>query len=180
MSDPSRRALTVTEARDAALAMILVRRGAAADTSRALQARFGVGLPAPGRLIVAGADVVLWQGPDRFLAVRESGGGGLARELTPVLAGVAHVVDASSARVILTVTGEGVADALSRLLPIDLHPRVFVAGSVALTIAGHIDVQVWCQDDAEAFRIACTSSLARSFRRQLAEAGIGEMQHERG
>jgi sarcosine oxidase subunit gamma len=170
VSDPG--AVSAIEVRDAAFATILLRRGAAGDASRALQARYGVSLPAPGRLETGDGIAVVWQGPDRFLAVR----GGEERELNSALQsaldGLAHIVDSSSSRVILTVTGGGTRDALAKLLPIDLHPREFPPGSVALTVAGHIDVQVWRQDASHDFHIACARSLAASLRRLLAEAGI--------
>ena len=45
---------------------------------------------------------------------------------------------------------------------IDLHPRAFKPGDVALTIAAHIGVQLWQVDEAPTYEIAVPRSLARS------------------
>jgi methylglutamate dehydrogenase subunit D len=158
-SDP---AVTVATCQDAALAVILVRRGKAAEASQALQARCGLALPPPGRLSVTETGTVLWNGPDRFLVVRQAGGPRLAAQLGAALDGLAYVAEASSSRALLSVTGDAAAERLNRLLAIDLHPRAFAVGSVALTIAAHVPVQIWRPDDAS-FWLACPSSLAASF-----------------
>ena len=172
MPDASRSAPTITACPEAGLASILLRRGAAAAVSRAFQAQCRLDLPLPGRLTTAAGTALLWNGPDHFLAVLDSREAGFARELAVLLDGLAYVVEASSSRVVLSVAGDGAVEALNRLLPIDLQARVFSPGSVALTMAGHIAVQVW-RPDPNSFRIACPSSLAVSFRRQLVLAGFG-------
>ncbi|HET8997069.1 MAG TPA: sarcosine oxidase subunit gamma family protein [Acetobacteraceae bacterium] len=173
MSDVrSRLALTVCES--VSLAMILLRRGTASAASSALQARCGFALPQPGRLTSASATQVLWSGPDRFLAVRDDPRTGLAAELTAALGDLAHVVEASSSRTVFEVAGSGAAEALNRVLPIDLHPRAFPAGSVALTSAAHMAVQLWRPGDDAVFRLACSSSFAASLRHHLAAAGFGD------
>lgn len=172
MPDPSRSPPTVTACPNVGLASILLRRGAVAAASRALQVQRQLTLPSPGRLTTAAGTTLLWTGPDRFLAVRDAGESGFARELAALLDGLAYVVEASSSRAVLSVAGDGAAEALNRLLPIDLHARVFNPGSVALTMASHIAVQVW-RPDPDSFRVACPSTLAASFRRQLSLAGLG-------
>jgi heterotetrameric sarcosine oxidase gamma subunit len=155
--------LAIAEQDGLSLAMILVRRGATQSVIRTLR------LPSPGRLVRAGAMTLLWHGPDRFLAARQGCmGSELAAELSGLLADAAYVVDASASRVVLSVSGPGAAEALRKLLPIDLHPRVFSPGSVALTCAAHIDVTVWRESDQPLFGLACASSYAESFRRRLA------------
>lgn len=161
MSEPG--GLSIIEWRDAALAILVLRRGAAGAASQMLAAQVGLALPAAGRFTAHDGLTVLWSGPDRFLAVQErSAGAGLAVALDRVLRDLAHVVEASSSRRVFSLAGGAAADALARLLPIDLHPRAFPAGSVALTMAGHIDVAVW-RDEA-GFRLACASSFAASLR----------------
>lgn len=160
--------LAITEHAEMSLAMVLVRRGARAMLAGAVQEHLGLALPAPGRLTEAGGVTLLWHGPDRFLAVRDGAGSGLAQTLETALAGAAHVVEASASRVVATVAGDRAIDALGKLLPIDLHKRVFTPGSVALTRAAHIDVTVWRAGDAAAFGLACPASYADSFRHHLA------------
>ena len=172
MSDvPSRLTLMVCE--NLSLAMILLRRGSADAVSRVLLRHRGIELPSHGRLSAAPDVSVLWSGPDRFLAVREAPDPQPLMELGTALDGLAYVVEASNSRLVLQVAGCGAAEALNRLLPIDLHPRAFTPGSVALTSAGHIAVQVWRDGNAPAFRLACGSSFGASLRRQLEEAGFG-------
>lgn len=168
MPEPNPQALSVTACEQASLAVILLRRGKAAEATRALQAQRGLDLPLPGRMSAGGGDALLWNGPDRFLAVCEAGNQGLARELGGVLDGLAYVAEASSSRSVLTVSGEWAAEMLNRLVPVDLHPRGFPLGSVALTIAARIPLLIW-RRDAGSFRLACPSSLAASFQRRLAE-----------
>lgn len=167
MAEPDPNALTVTVVQHAAIAMLLVRRGMAAETSRVLREHCGVDLPLPGRQSISGNDALLWSGPDRFLVVRDAGDGESAGELGAKLQGLAYVADVSSSRTVLNVSGASAAEHLSRTLPIDLHPRAFPPGSVAMTLAAHIPVQVW-RPDAYSFRLAVASSLAASFQRQLA------------
>lgn len=162
MPDISHPAVTVGTCQDAALAMILVRRGKAEAASHALQVQCGLELPPPGRLSMAETGTVLWNGPDRFLVVRQAGGARLAEQLGAVLDGLAYVAEASSSRAVMCVTGDAAAEWLNRLLAIDLHPRAFAVGSVALTIAAHVPIQIWRPDDAS-FWLACPSSLAASF-----------------
>lgn len=170
MSDlPSQPTLTVCD--HLSLAMILLRRGAAEAASRAVQAHCGVTLPQPGRLSAAQGLALLWSGPDRFLIVRE--GPDPQLEVDAVLQGLGYVVEASSSRLVLEASGCGAAEALNRVVPIDLHPRIFTPGSVALTSAGHIAVQIWRTAAAPVFRLACGASFGSSLRQQLAHAGFG-------
>jgi methylglutamate dehydrogenase subunit D len=154
--------LAIAEHDDLALAMILVRRNAATAAAQALD------LPSPGRLTSAGVATLLWHGPGRFLALRRGIASELAAELSGMLSGAAYVIDASASRVVLSVSGVRAQEGLSKLLPIDLHPRVFTSGSVALTCAAHIDVTIWREANQPSFGLACARSYAESFRRRLA------------
>ena len=51
---------------------------------------------------------------------------------------------------------------LAKGIAIDLHPRAFKPGDVALTIAAHIGVQLWQVDEAPTYEIAVPRSLAKS------------------
>jgi sarcosine oxidase subunit gamma len=160
--------LVIAEHANLSLAMVIVRRVARAAAEHAMRDRIGLELPPPGRLTGSGATMLLWHGPDRILAVRNGTEPKIAPELDVALAGTAHVVEASASRLVMTVSGADAAEALSRHLPIDLHPRLFTPGSVALTRVAHIDVLVWRTADAASFGLACASSYGESFRRVLA------------
>lgn len=172
MSDLAPVLPVVTTYPDAAVAHILLRQGASGAAAAALSAWRGLDLPPAGHLSAAASACLLWVGPDRFVAVRERGGDGLAHELAAALDGLAYVVEASSSRAVVGLAGEGVTEALGRILPIDLHPRVFTAGCVAATVAAHVPVLVW-RPAVESLRLACPSSLATCLRRQLVLAGFG-------
>jgi sarcosine oxidase subunit gamma len=159
--------VTLTACAKLALALILVRRGRSEAAARGLHDTLGLALPQPGRLGAAGADTVLWCGPDRFLALRE--GDDIAAPCRTALGDAAHVLDASGSRLVFQVAGGAAAEALGRLLPIDLHPRVFTPGSVAATLAAHIDVLVWRPAEAPSFRLACPASYGASLYRALSQ-----------
>jgi len=58
------------------------------------------------------------------------------------------VVDQSDARTLLRLRGPRLMDTLAKGLEIDLHPRAFPAGSVALTALSHVPVVVWKRREA--------------------------------
>ena len=149
--------LAIQEHAEFSLATILIARGAVCTLE----------LPEPGRLTTSGALTLLWHGPRRFLAMRDGARPKLPDGLRAKLGGSAHVADASASHLVVTVSGTRAAEALGKLLPIDLHPRVFTPGSVALTRAAHIDVAIWRAADAS-FGLACPSSYAENFRHHLA------------
>ncbi len=58
-------------------------------------------------------------------------------------------------------------------MPIDLHPRVFAPGSVAITHASHIGIMVWQLDGVPTYEIAVFRSFAQSLADWLAaSAGL--------
>jgi sarcosine oxidase subunit gamma len=56
-------------------------------------------------------------------------------------------------------------------LAIDLHPRAFTPGDTALTLAGHIGVQIWQLDDTPSYEIAVARGYAGSLIGWLLPAG---------
>jgi sarcosine oxidase subunit gamma len=111
---------------------------------------------------VAGA-MFLWAGPGAWLAVSEDAG--LEASITRVVGGRAAVTDQSDGRVIFRVTAPRAA--LQKLVQIDLHESVFAPNSTALTLAGHIPVQIWQMDGA--FEFCCFRSFAESLYHSLVE-----------
>jgi sarcosine oxidase subunit gamma len=59
-------------------------------------------------------------------------------------------------------------------VPVDLHPRIFRSGDVAVTVAAHIGAMLWRLDDdlngQAVFEIAVYRSLAESFWAALSES----------
>ncbi len=133
-----------------------------------LSAALGVALPRQPRLLTADGVTWLWSGNDSWLALADDAA--LAGRLATAAQNLAAVADQSHGRVILRLAGPGAADLLARLVPIDLDPQAFPPDATALTLAGHIGVQLW-RDDAGGFALACFTSFAQALADALAEAG---------
>ena len=91
---------------DLALASFCAAKGKREALVAAIQDKYGIALPStPMR--VEGKDIALmWSGPDQWMAVAERAGGrDLERELKPLLAGLAAVVDQTDARAIARISG---------------------------------------------------------------------------
>jgi methylglutamate dehydrogenase subunit D len=139
------------------------------DGLERLQTALGVVLPATPRRVTADGIIFLWSGPASWLAVAGTDDLGFESYITEVAKGFASVTDQSDGRVIFRVHGAHARDALAKLVPIDLHPRVFAPDATALTLAGHITVQLWQADDG-AYELACFRSFAEALYGALVEA----------
>jgi sarcosine oxidase subunit gamma len=102
-------------------------------------------------------------GPGTWLALGEGSAGSFASDLRDGLAGIAAVSDQSSGYVIHRLAGPGARTILQRGAAIDLHPAVFVPGSVATTVIAHMGVVLWQVDDAPTYDVALFRSFAGSF-----------------
>ncbi|AQS83813.1 MAG: sarcosine oxidase subunit gamma family protein [Acetobacter aceti] len=124
---------------------------------------FGVILPDQPRAVASadGGCSFLWSGPSQWLAVAEEGAGLLSR-LREVCGDVCALTSQSDSRSIMKLSGPGVREAMSRLVPIDLHPTVFGKDHVASTLAGHIPVIMWQTDDAPTYLFFVFRSFAAS------------------
>ncbi len=122
-------------------------------------------LPLPGRTLRADGVLYLWSGRASWLALADGDDTDFSETLARRLCGLAAVTDQSDGRAMLRVQGPSARDALAKLLPIDLHPAVFAMDATALTLAGHISVQIWRRAE-NAFELACF----RSFAEDLLEA----------
>jgi sarcosine oxidase subunit gamma len=156
------------------LATVLARKGSSQTLAQRARERFGIDLPTAPTLSAASGVAFAGTGPGAWLAMADRGGNGFAAKLMTDLDGVASVSDQSDGYVLIRLTGARVRDALSKLVPIDLHPRAFKAGDVASTVASHIGVTLWRPADgpdaAHVFEVALFRSLARSFWHALADA----------
>ncbi len=145
----------------------------------AIRAAYGTDLPA-GNGRVEGSDIAfVWAGPGQWLAIAERGAGrDLEVELKGKLAGIASVVDQSDGRVIVRLAGPLARDVLAKGVPIDLHPRAFKPGSVAITHASHIGVILWQLDEAPTYEAAMFRSYADSFAHWLFESAAEYASHQ--
>lgn len=138
----------------------------------AIGARYGVELPTESGRWAQGRDIAfLWSGPGQWLAVAERGRDrDLEQELRAVVGDVASVVDQSDGRVVVRLGGQSARDVLAKGVPIDLHPRAFRPGDVAITHASHIGIILWQLDDAPTYEVALFRSYGQSFAHWLDEA----------
>lgn len=133
-----------------------------ADAARDALDGIGLGVPEPRRWTEAGEWRAFWIGPERWLVLGPA-------DAAQVLAGPA-TVDQSDARAMLRLGGERARDLLARLVAVDVHPRAFGPGDVAVTQAGHLGCIVWQIDAAPSFGLAVARSYAGSLAHWLIEA----------
>jgi heterotetrameric sarcosine oxidase gamma subunit len=123
-------------------------------------------LPERSQRFEAGDVSIAQTGPAAWLAIKRDGGNGFAASLKSTLAGNASVSDQSDAYVVHTIAGLKVRSALEKVVPIDMHGRVFPVGRVARTVAAQVSIVLWLLPDdsgSPAFGIAVPRSLAGSF-----------------
>lgn len=156
--------LTAVPREDLTMASLAASRGQTDALAAILRDAYGLVLPQrPGRAEGRGIAVV-WTGPDRWLAMAENTGNrDLERELKPLLAGLASVVDQSDGRVVVRLSGARARDVLAKGVPIDLHPRAFRPGDAAVTHASHIGIILWQRDAHPTYELALPRSYAESF-----------------
>lgn len=157
---------------DLAVAGIAAFADKAGEVAARLNARFGIALPDRAHQVTGQGGVVLqWAGPGQWLVMAPSEMvADLEADVADVLAGVAAVVDHTDSRAILRVSGPSARDVLAKLVVIDLHPRSFTTGDVAITHAAHVGITIVLVDDRPTFEISMFRSFADSFAHALAEA----------
>lgn len=124
-----------------------------------LEIAFGLRPPARPEVVAGSGATFVWSGPGTWLVASEQADlpTRLARE-----AGVdGSVVDATGSRALLRLSGPRVRDALAKGCPVDLHPRAFPEGAVAMTVIAHVGVQLW-RLDGDGFLLAVPRSYAGS------------------
>lgn len=157
------------------LTMVGLRAQAGSDTAQRLAAVTG-GLPAGvGAVDSSGDTSVLWLGPGEFLVVapteaHESLGGGLIPALRDALCdGAGQVVDLSANRTTFELSGPRARAVLEKGCSLDLHPRVFKAGTAYSTEIANIPAILW-KTGEDSFRIFPRASFAEFLGRWLLDA----------
>jgi sarcosine oxidase subunit gamma len=139
--------------------------GKTADLNTAL----GVTLPLTPRRITADSVDYLWSGPDSWLAMADD------QALAACIAAAAPyaaITEQSDGKVIFRVTGPHARENLAKLIPIDLQEDEFPPDATALTLAGHLSVQIWREDNG--FYLACFRSFAKALYESLVHAAGAE------
>ncbi|MFC4308818.1 sarcosine oxidase subunit gamma [Steroidobacter flavus] len=168
------RGVVVQERDEMGLASVLARRGHHDSLMKQVRERFGIDLPPGPRRSAAGDCAFIASGPGAWFATVEGAGNGFVTSLTDALGEYAAIADQSDGQAVLRVSGPKAREALCKLVPIDLHPRIFRSGDVSVTAAAHIGATLWRLDDDPSghavFEIAVFRSLAESFWTALSES----------
>lgn len=163
--------VSVCEVRHAGIASVAAARGQSSSLAIRMREDFRIELPTVPRRIANGQTSAIWVGPDRWLIMRAAAtSDDVARSLASSLAGLGTVVDLGHAVALLRVSGVRARDTLAKGVPIDLHPRAFQTGHVALTSVSNIAVQLWQTGEEPTYEIAVPRSCAQSFLAWLAHS----------
>jgi sarcosine oxidase subunit gamma len=165
---PTPAGVVVRERVGLGLAAVEPRRGRAAELIARVEASYGLSPPRSLRRAAAGGIAFLGVGPDRWLAVSESGAD-FVGELERALDGVASVIAQTDGLAVLRIAGPRVRDTFAKGLSIDLHPRAFARDDVASSILAHIAVTIWRTDESS-YDVALPRSFASDFWHWLAES----------
>ena len=161
---PATVGVTMTERSGLDIVTVAAHRGQDVAVAAAVRDAFGLELPATPRRIGDGRLAFLWAGDARWTAVSEAGDDRLETMLRDRLGGLAAITGQSDGRVVLRISGPSAREVLGKAVAIDLHPRAFRPGDVALTPAFHIAAQVWQVDHVPTYDL----SVARSYAGSLA------------
>lgn len=164
-------AATITPVTDYALATVMARLNQAEELTRRVREAFGLELAWVPRRTGADATAFAWSGPGHWLAMTQgTDGATFMTRLRATLDGVASVSDQSDGRVVIRISGPRAREILARGVPIDLHPRAFVPGDTAVTLAAHIVVHIWQLDAVPTYELAVSRSMVASFLEWLGSA----------
>lgn len=174
VSASSGRGVIVSDRDGLGLATVLARRGKSAALAQRMREHFNIELPREPYRATAGPFALAGTAPGAWLATFEQGGNAFAVRFREIVGDLASVSDQSDGYAVLRLTGPKVRDALCKLVPVDVHPRVFKVSDVAVTVAAHIGVTLWRLEDhadgSPVFEIAVFRSLAASFWQVLSES----------
>jgi sarcosine oxidase subunit gamma len=147
-----------------ALATVSVRRNQTDALAGRLREVFGLPLVHVPRCAIAGPTAFVWAGPGQWLAMGEGEDGPtFEQRLRTTLANLASVNDQSDGRTIFRIRGKRARDALSKGVPIDLHPSKFGAGDTAVTTVAHIGAHFWQVDETPTYEFIISRSFAAAF-----------------
>ena len=151
-----------------ALASVIARKDRAAQAAEAAQRAIGAS-PSFTPVITAGNDLTfVWSGPGHWLALGPQATETIETRLGVVFGTHASVFDQSGSRVLLDIRGPRARDVLAKGVSIDLHPRAFRTGDVAVTTASHLAVHLWQVADEPVYRLLVVRTWFDSLWRWLA------------
>ena len=143
---------------------ITARKGQLAALKTRVQERYGLALPDQPRVVSGNGLSLVWAGPDQWVMIAPAPDTrDLEFELRDALGALASIVDQSSGRTVIRVSGEKARDVFAKGLPLDLHPRAFQPGDAAITHISHIGAMFWQIDDVPTYEVAVFRSFTESF-----------------
>lgn len=148
---------------------VISRAGKEASVGEAFGKLFGAALPQPGTWNAGKGVSIAWAGPGQYLVIAPGQAEGqLFAVLRQELAGAAAVTDQSHGRVMIRIEGPAARRLLAKGTPVDLHPRAFAQGRVALTQMAHVGVHL-AQVGPDAFEISLFRGFSENFWEWLTE-----------
>jgi sarcosine oxidase subunit gamma len=151
--------LTLADATPARLTAVAHRPGKEKAAAAVLQ-KLGLGWPAPDRAIQNGKAAILWSSRAQAFLVNAAPEG---------LEASAALTDISDGWVVLALEGKGAADALARLVPLDLSPAAFPEAATARSGLGHMMLLLH-RAGAERFHLYVFRSMAATAIHELEAA----------
>jgi methylglutamate dehydrogenase subunit D len=169
----SKNALVVAE-RPRSVVLLIARKGKVGLLSAAVKEAFSLDLPPPGRWAAGAQADAIWIQPGGWLLESEpSAPGALRARVAGTTAGLGAAVDQSSGRSVIRFAGAPARSVLATCCRLDLHPRVFGAGSAATTRVAHVVCGIRLVDEAPSFDLVIASTYARWLIEELLEASAG-------
>ncbi len=160
--------LVLQELTQFTLASVVARRNRAGLAAAAALQYCGTAPPSTPTITTGGDLSFLWSGPGHWLALEPQGTGPVEARYSAVFGPTASVFDQSGSRVQLELRGPRVRDVLAKGVSIDLHPRAFKTGDLAVTTASHLAVHLWQVTDEPVYRLLVVLTYFDSFWRWLA------------
>jgi sarcosine oxidase subunit gamma len=160
--------LRLQELTQFSLASVIARRDQATQASMAAERACGIAPPVAVAIAAGNELAFIWSGPGHWLALGPQATEPVEARLGAVFGTHASVFDQSGSRVLLELRGQRVRDVLAKGMSIDLHPRSFRTGDVAVTTASHLAVHLWQVADDPAYRLLVVRTYFDSLWRWLA------------
>ena len=150
------------------LASVIARKDQAAQAAAAALHAFGTAPPTTPAITSGGDFAFLWSGPGHWLALGPQATEPVEARLGAAFGTHASIFDQGGSRVLLELRGPRVRDVLAKGMSIDLHPRSFKTGDVAVTTASHLAVHLWQVADEPVYRLLIVRTYFDSLWRWLA------------
>ena len=156
--------LKLTETADQMLTALAPLKGKSKALGEALKAAHGMVLPAANRATGKEGARALWFGHAHILLLGPPPDKSLGK--------YAAMTEQSDAWTVLRLSGQGAADVLARLTPIDLRPSQFKRGHTARTQVQHMMASI-TRINATTFQIMVFRSMAKTLLHDLEKAMAG-------